>query len=179
MVATALKDPSADRWIHKFELVHDEGIRIELLKSVEGDSESNWPPSPPLQEINRHDLGSGAALLGVGMAGKSHWSSSISADNDAIIADLACLVKDPSDSANRWIGSTYQLAPSADIQVRSAEEIELALKAVSAVQVCLKTKKVGDFESMIEVNDSTIQIFNDAADGQNRWCFEFFLRTNP
>lgn len=97
-----------DRWSHRIEWV-SKSERTALLTSVEGSPDMDWPPSPPFQEISSQNLGTQQALLGVGMAGRSHWSISCTTmretEYDSILLDLACLCK---DEHRGWLGSTYQ-----------------------------------------------------------------------
>jgi hypothetical protein len=74
-----------DRFGHAIWL---EGVAVPLLTSIEGDSTMDWPPSLPLQEIVQHvDAATGAiCLLGVGGAGRSHFSSCI-ATGETVLSD--------------------------------------------------------------------------------------------
>ncbi len=77
-----------------------------LLTSVEGTGQQAWPPSPPLQNLHQQKMPTGnSAALGVGMAGRSHWSLSVeaSADQPTLTCDVACRVKEgPGDLAATW-----------------------------------------------------------------------------
>ena len=196
LIISAEKDPSKDRWSQVVELVDQHGTKSEIMRSIEGSLESDtesadWPPSPPLQEINLHELGSSSALLGVGMAGKSHWSASVSTENEIVVSDLACLVKeDDSTNVNWWLGSTYRVDSKWTITVDSEKAIKLTLSENDEIFVIVKAKKVADFDSMICVlaessggNESVFQIVpgarpNQIIKGQNRWCFEISLGKN-
>ena len=66
---------------------------VPLLRSVEGTGDENWPASPPIQQVNCPCRdGQPTAILGMGMAGRSHWSLSIEAsvDPQALVFDVAC-----------------------------------------------------------------------------------------
>ncbi len=67
---------------------------IELLRSVEGDSSDDFPPSGPMQEMVAEvaSVGKDPVLMGLGSAGKSTWSCSIEADAtiEAVAFDFAC-----------------------------------------------------------------------------------------
>lgn len=66
---------------------------VPLLRSVEGTADEVWPSSPPIQQVNCPNRdGQPTAILGMGMAGRSHWSMSIEASSDplALIFDVAC-----------------------------------------------------------------------------------------
>jgi len=79
-------------------------------RSVEGPEASGgdprWPASPVLVELSRLQTPRGPALLGVGSAGRSHFSASIDADPhlpDRLRFEVACRVQEPP----AWLGSTY------------------------------------------------------------------------
>jgi hypothetical protein len=80
---------------------------LVLYNSIEGDEHSNWPPSPPLQDVHQQVIGDQAVVMAVGMAGASHWSAACSLrENDQRIGfhfDIACRIKNEPD----WLGSTY------------------------------------------------------------------------
>lgn len=90
--------------VFKSEMVH-------LLNSVEGDEHAPWPPSPPLQQFQRHEHPpSAAALLLTGMAGRSHWSASLTTESDMRWArtqfEIACRYRERPN----WLGVTYRVA---------------------------------------------------------------------
>ena len=80
----------------------------ELISSVEGDDQQDWPPSPPFQEATPHGADHAPhAILLVGMAGKSHWSASAerSGDSPRIVFDVACRLT----AAPTCLGSSYRV----------------------------------------------------------------------
>ena len=86
---------------------------VQAGNSVEGDAEECWPSSPPVQQLSLEEINESSVILGVGAAGRGHWSISVeidrsSAEADAIKFDLACRCKDPPP----FLGSTYLLADS-------------------------------------------------------------------
>jgi hypothetical protein len=94
-----------DRWLHRI-LLADE----VLLESVEGpcpdDGDPRWPASPVLTEVSSVETATGPALLGVGLAGRSHFSASITADRlrpDTLVFEIACRIHEQPV----WLGSTY------------------------------------------------------------------------
>jgi hypothetical protein len=119
-----------DRYCHRIEAVDGHQMRA-LLESLEGDQNSDWPASPPLQHVNVSWITSDSeqvhvAML-VGAAGRSHWSMCVSArdrqcqprEGDPgdieLSFDVACRTR---SSAN-WLGSTYRvLAPPIAISDR-------------------------------------------------------------
>ncbi len=125
-----------------------------MLASLEGDSQQIWPPSPPLQDLDRHELPDGAAVLAVGMAGTSHWSASFSIQrctrdlqlpvdpaqhslpippsvNLEVLADIACFCKGlPPQSAMDMV-SSYQIEPGVEVADDENGSIRLTLNARS------------------------------------------------
>ena len=102
---------TADRWTHAW-LCLDGGKETLLLQSIEGDAEGAWPPSPALQDMSQEDLGHTTAIMGVGMAGKSHYSVSVSVEDKSLVADFACLVK----QQPKFLGSTYRVCHPTRLQ---------------------------------------------------------------
>lgn len=93
-----------DRWGHEVTL---EG-RL-LVRSVEGaaaDGDPRWPRSPVLTEVMTVDGAGGPAVVGVGLAGRSHFSAAFRADPgraDTLLCELACRIQERPE----WLGSTY------------------------------------------------------------------------
>ncbi len=93
-----------DRWGHRVTVAG----RV-VAESIEGSADgprAEWPPSPALVELSELPLKAGFALLGVGLAGRSHFSASISPHPDmadTLLFELACRVK----VHPVWLGSTY------------------------------------------------------------------------
>ena len=111
-----------DRWRHDLRLVNGSTHTL-LLRSSEGDGQQEWPPSPPLQDLdilgskNGHDI-----VLAVGMSGKSHWSASIEPKQDALVFDLACLARQQPVK----IGSVYEVFPDESHQANWAVDDGMA-----------------------------------------------------
>jgi len=82
-----------DRYGHTISMVDPSGGITPLLRSGEGVTEDDWPPSPPLQTLSMEKLSDArtVALL-VGMAGRSHWSESVEPviGEAKIVFDVAC-----------------------------------------------------------------------------------------
>lgn len=83
-----------DRFAHSIG-VASHGRFIPLLASVEGTPDVEWPPSPPVQNIEPSPLGENQQFMCVGMAGRCHWSAGIGLDasSQSAIFDVACRVK--------------------------------------------------------------------------------------
>lgn len=72
------------------------GEEHPLMSSVEGDGQQPWPPSPPFQECLEQRIGEDTIVLATGMAGKTHWSMSVEADDSpALVCDVACRTGTP------------------------------------------------------------------------------------
>lgn len=98
----------ADRWTHAIEASGANGL-LWRLESIEGANDESWPPSPPLQSLQRHaPEGQPPVVLLVGMAGASHWSATVAADGNHILFDVACRLS----SQPVWLGSSYRLSDS-------------------------------------------------------------------
>lgn len=112
-------DRSGDRWRHRLLLVLPEGSDVVgpvlLLESLEGNSQEDWPVSPPLQfvSIETRPKKLPIALL-IGMAGGSHWSASIEQDpaTRTVRFDIACRAKSRPEN----LGSRYRIAPRVELQ---------------------------------------------------------------
>ena len=97
---------SGDRYAHRL-AVTDGGQEQVCFESLEGAAGEAWPPSPALQQLSFQPGASGSqcALL-VGMAGKSHWSLSVEANESSLVFDVACRVQ----QSPEWLGSSYRVA---------------------------------------------------------------------
>ena len=103
-----------DRWKHEIMLMHsvDESLSSIFFRSVEGPhsmrGDAHWPCSPSLVELDTLRQPGSNVILAVGMAGRSHFSLSISAlPNDlsgSLLFEHACRWK----GSLGWIGSTYE-----------------------------------------------------------------------
>lgn len=112
------------------------------MQSVEGTPDQDWPPSPPLQELNQLELELGNSVLGVGMAGHSHWSASFSIEptgdgSNHVKSDLACLQKKPVtglvSETDSSLGSTYQFSQDCEIQSFSETRVEVVTPSVQTI----------------------------------------------
>lgn len=113
-----------DRFAHTLELLRDRAWRPVLI-SCEGDSDSPWPPSPPLQELHVERRGPLACALLVGRCGTAFWSAACEAlPEGGIRWDVACRVQQPPG----LLGSTY--APAASAPPTGAALADLAARLV-------------------------------------------------
>jgi hypothetical protein len=95
----------SDRIGHRLEVfLNHEWVGV--LESMEGSGDDDWPKSPALQTVHVEVRPAGNVALLVGMAGKSHWSASVAADETSgrVAFDVACRVaREP-----MWLGSCYR-----------------------------------------------------------------------
>ena len=102
---------NGDRWAHRI-TTGEATTWTSLDGPCPPANDPRWPASPVLVELSRvsvprGDAAGGEAIVGVGLAGRSHFSASISPDpNDAgvIRFEIACRLHEPPG----WIGSTYR-----------------------------------------------------------------------
>lgn len=115
----------ADRWAHTVALFAD-GRRLPLLASNEGGASDDWPPSPPLQELNEHEQNGTHMILGVGGAGAGHWSLSIEAApaERRLTFDAACRLS----AAPESLGSAYRTMLAGQ-RGKSLHEVQLPTEA--------------------------------------------------
>jgi hypothetical protein len=96
-----------DRFEQTITRTGEAGETLAAWRDVHSGDSDDWPASPPIQELSLETIGGQDVLLGVGRAGKSHWSVSIETiDIDsapAIRFDYACRCPQPPD----WLGTTY------------------------------------------------------------------------
>ena len=108
---------AGDRWRH-----HVAFRGRPLVESVEGpgaDGDPRWPASPALQEMSAVEAGGRPALLGVGAAGRAHFSASLTPDPrlaDTVLVEVACRIVEPAG----WLGSTYRDAAGGTLRITAA-----------------------------------------------------------
>ena len=98
-----------DRFEQTVTRLDREGNSVAIWRDLHDSDSDDWPASPPIQELSLEEIGGKNVLLGVGRAGKSHWSVSIeTAETDsgpAIRFDFACRCPEPP----QWLGTTYKI----------------------------------------------------------------------
>jgi hypothetical protein len=95
---------AGDRWSHRVTL--RDGSVWESVEGPRPDGDPRWPASPVIVELSRLETPRGAAVLGVGLAGRSHFSACIGPDPldpDRALFEIACRCNEPPV----WLGSTY------------------------------------------------------------------------
>lgn len=113
---------------------------VEAGISIEGDAEDSWPSSPPLQQLSLEDINGSSVILGVGAAGRGHWSISVEKDTQrdgaSIKFDLACRSKEQPP----FLGSSYRLADSIVLTpADGASQVRDGRTIVSPVDLDLQT----------------------------------------
>jgi hypothetical protein len=105
-----------DRWTHR---VGPAGG--PLWTSVEGPdpagADPRWPASPVLVEVSLVEAAGGPAVVGVGLAGRSHFSLCVTphpAGGERLLFEAACRIHAPAG----WLGSTYRGPAGARRQIR-------------------------------------------------------------
>lgn len=104
---------TVDRYQHQIGWLID-GVEHAALESCEGTPDDVWPPSPPIQQFSMQMIDGNPALLGVGMAGRGHWSASFVLRQKKfveLVVELACFL--PQILAGQTVsphipGSTYR-----------------------------------------------------------------------
>jgi len=95
-----------DRFTQRVKASLEGGADVVLAESLEDGSESPWPCSPPLQQVDRCILGNGReGLVAIGLAGVGHWSLAVEADERGVSWDAACRTP----RAAEFLGSTYRM----------------------------------------------------------------------
>jgi hypothetical protein len=112
---TAVFTWNGDRWAHRI-TTGEATIWTSLDGPCPPANDPRWPASPVLVELSRvsvprGDAAGGKAIVGVGLAGRSHFSASIASDPHhagVIRFEIACRLHEPAG----WIGSTYRQGDS-------------------------------------------------------------------
>lgn len=98
---------AGDRWAHR---TIASGGADRGWHSVEGTDagrvDPRWPASPVLVELSRVMTAAGPAVVGVGLAGRSHFSATfaVEPDGNTLRVEVACRLHEPAG----WLGSTYR-----------------------------------------------------------------------
>jgi hypothetical protein len=125
---------------------------VTLLQSVTSAKETIWPSFPPLQELAQESHSDTEVLLGVGMAGKSHWSVSVDRRQEphqpAMVFDFACrLSGSPAFLGACWmLGEGLNAMPPASLdlplQVRQYETTIVTLTPTNHTSLRLEGDQV-------------------------------------
>lgn len=147
----------ADRVAHRIVTIEG-GERTLWLFSME-ESFGSSPLSPPLQQVHSHPHPDGhISLLGLGMAGSSHWSLAVDplTDNAGLLFDVACRTKERLTG----LGSHYRCHNDPTTSATRASlrrPDEVALRRNGGV-LLLRTVVVEGCESEVIIKDDSVQI---------------------
>ena len=78
-------------------------------------ADPRWPASPVLTEVSLVGAAGRPAIVGLGLAGRSHFSVSVAAHPDrpdTLLFEVACRIQEPPG----WLGSTYRAADGGSVQ---------------------------------------------------------------
>ncbi len=131
-----------DRFNHRVERVVC-GEVVGAWHSVESDSSTTWPTSPPLQQLSIEPIEETPVAFGVGSAGVSYWSMAASPvirdDSPAICFDVALKLPQNTDLGNVAPISTYEgtgeppsVFPSNDVAETNLTQEALQLQVRAA-----------------------------------------------
>lgn len=101
-----------DRFVHTIGVISN-ATKIPFLRSREGLPDETWPGSPPLQQVSKQLVDQSPALLGLGMAGKSHYSTSF-------------LLSEPSEKNELQLTVESACSINDDVRKNQADEISLS-----------------------------------------------------
>ena len=103
-----------DRWRHVVALA--DGSRLESVEGPQNTAaDPRWPASPALTEVSLVGAAGRPAIVGLGLAGRSHFSVSVAAHPDrpdTLLFEVACRIQEPP----AWLGSTYRAADGGSMQ---------------------------------------------------------------
>lgn len=109
---------TGDRLAHRVLLAAQGRSASPLVESWEDQQSLAWPASPPYQQMDQCVLADGReGLVGVGMAGTSHWSVAIESHDDSLWWDVACRVQREPE----FLGSVYRVRDSECWEARESE----------------------------------------------------------
>lgn len=97
---------AGDRWRHTIG-IDGQPLATSLEHTADGQDPA-WPASPPLVELSTAAVAAGSAILGVGRAGRNHYSASVTphpVEPDTLLLEIACRIPQRPD----WLGSTYEI----------------------------------------------------------------------
>jgi hypothetical protein len=98
------------------------GLQLESLEGPAAPGgDPRWPASPVFTEVSRMDVAGRPAILGVGCAGRSHFSASITIHPtlpDTLLFEIACRLHEPPGP----LGSTYARTDGSTVRGEPADD---------------------------------------------------------
>lgn len=160
-------DFTAGRFRQKVWLQTSEGELGDRWEDETEAGDEDWPASPPIQQLSLESINDRPTLLGVGQAGKSHWSISIEPidfeGEAALRFDVACRTRtDPG-----WLGSTYRRT-----SINAPDRRELILQSDAS---CLEQSILGLQVSCLPDLPNASSADGKATKKTVRWCY--WIRT--
>ncbi|MGB8853478.1 MAG: hypothetical protein WCC69_07935 [Pirellulales bacterium] len=111
-----------DRWGHHVTL-DDRLLAESVEESDDGSSDPRWPASPVLTEVMPTEAAGRPAIVGVGRAGRSHFSASFTPHPTlagSVLVEIACRVQEQPGR----LGSTYRTADGRLVRAVPLEEAD-------------------------------------------------------
>jgi hypothetical protein len=96
---------ATDRWQHEIRTADARGWFS--IEGVDGGADPRWPQSPVLTEFSLEQVAGKPVLLGVGLAGRSHFSMCVTVhpdDHEKLLFEAACRIH----TVAEWLGSSYR-----------------------------------------------------------------------
>ncbi len=96
---------AGDRWRHAIS-TSDGRVWQSVEGSADPAGDPRWPASPVLTEVTLTQAGGRSAVLGLGLAGRSHFSLCVTihaSEPNTLLFEAACRLGDMPG----WLGSTY------------------------------------------------------------------------
>jgi hypothetical protein len=108
----AMDDSICEQW-----LIESDHSRQLILSSL-CQAAAPWPPSPAWQEMVGEVHQSGPVILGIGRAGRSHWSAvwQVELSNSLVDVQVACRIHDVPER----LGTTFQIAEGVPFELISS-----------------------------------------------------------
>jgi hypothetical protein len=101
--------------------------RVLIMESVASEV-SNWPESPPWQEVVNERHGNSPVLMAIGRAGKSHWSGTWRVVEDGRVdVEFACRVNE----SPGFVGLHYRVPAGTMLAAVDHRNIDIQLKGTS------------------------------------------------
>lgn len=147
-----------DRWVHSLHILQSSTSRGPACwqTALSGPHDDpNWPTSPPLVELAKVDSLQGAALVGVGQAGTSHFSVSVTAEAGGTLRfEAACRIS----GEPGWLGSAYTAVETTASQQLEIEPLsERVLASRTALSMEIRPLEVHQFPGEPPPKKSTVQ----------------------
>ena len=136
-------------------------VETVVLQSIEGTATEDFPSSPPIQQLHTQDINGAPVMLGVGMAGRGHWSASISLQDEngtSLLFQYAANVR----GEPGWLGCSWSLANGMSAK-RNDQTSELVLSGSQLAAVAFTIRPhmpVGcgtDFKHADKINGIVLQ----------------------